>query len=168
MSNRKMSKYVTEAEATASQTASRKNIKNTFTEETFHNACLLSLKVIDIVIDHYKNKVSSKCTEKMSSFLRVLKLNRLIGSVDNSQHVSGEAVDLNITGITPRQLFNDIISGRIKLPNGQPLKSILDQCILEYPDNGGWVHLSYSEHRARKQFMLKDNTHNYTIITKEI
>ena len=167
MSNRKMSKYVDEKDAVFSQTANRYGVLNQFDKTSFDNGVILSREYIDPIVDYYINHVSSKCYEKISSFFRCVKLNRLIGSKDNSQHVDGQAVDLTINTITPKRLFNDIISGRIKDYEGQPLKHKIGQCILEYD----WVHISFDKDIARKQFMLahfnKDNV-TYTIVNKEI
>ncbi len=167
MSNRRLSKYVTETMATTSQTATRLNIKNQFDDKTFKNACNASLKLIDPIVSYYINTKSSSCYLILSSFLRVPALNIKIGGSDTSRHCHGDAADINIYGVTPKQLFNDIISGRIKQPNGRPLKEIIDQCIYEY---GSWVHVALNSDlsKPRNMFMKISNGTGYINVTKEL
>lgn len=73
-----------------------------------------------------------------NSGYRCLKLNRALGSKDTSQHVKGEAVDIELPGV----------------PNGDLARWIegnldFDQLILEFYTPGkptsGWVHVSLAD-----------------------
>lgn len=69
----------------------------------------------------------------INSWFRCLKLNRIIGSSDTSQHPKGEAVDFTCIGFgTPLEICKEIIKHRDKIP--------FDQLILEHT----WVHISFA------------------------
>jgi zinc D-Ala-D-Ala carboxypeptidase len=71
----------------------------------------------------------------ISSGYRPEWLNAMIGGAQNSQHITGCAADINISGLSPLELARSVRALRI---------ATLDQCILEYPPSG-WVHLSVAE-----------------------
>lgn len=67
-------------------------------------------------------------------------VNRLVGGVDTSQHLKGQAADFVITGMTPAQIVEIIRKSNIEY----------DQLINEYDK---WVHISYNKGRNRKQVL---------------
>ncbi len=75
----------------------------------------------------------------INSGFRSLTLNRQIGSKDSSQHVRGQAADIECSLLSTKELAQEIID--MKLP--------FDQLILELykPDKpkSGWVHVSVSD-----------------------
>lgn len=159
MSNRKLSKYITEQKFCASDTAKRLKIENIFTPTAFKNAVIFCQDFLDPIVDYYAKQ--QKITNPnilmillvLSSGYRALKLNSAVGGEKTSQHQFGNAGDINILKVTSKQLFNDIISGRIEQRNGKPLKDIVDQCIYEVKSNGqSWVHLGRAG-KPRKQFL---------------
>lgn len=173
MSNRKMSKYVTEQEFIYSETAKLKKLVNSFRTVTqFNIACILCQKVVDPICDYYQGR-----KKIISSGFRGHDLNIAVGGEETSDHcilnvsAGGAAIDLNITGIDPKQLFNDVFTGKIKMPNGQPVKDIIDQMIYEerHTKQGvqRWVHFG---HRtiARKQYMFSLDGKNYSMATHTI
>ena len=68
--------------------------------------------------------------------IRVLKLNRAVGSGDTSQHVKGEAADMECPGVD-----------NLELARWMAENSDFDQIILEgYEEgdtNSGWIHVSF-------------------------
>lgn len=171
---RKLSKHVDEGMVTHSDTAIQKHIKNELTETTFKNACKVSLLLIDVIVDYYIKKYGSNCKPLISSFLRTPKLNVAIGGSSTSRHCFADAVDLNISGISAKQIFNDIISGRIKQPSGKPLKDIIDQMIYEKASSTNiWCHVALNSSllKPRNMYMVanfgKRGT-TYTNVSKEI
>ena len=69
-------------------------------------------------------------------------LNSRLGGSNTSQHVFGQAVDIQIPGLSTADVYNYIyyqVTG-------------WDQLIWEYPERGGssWVHVSYSSRNRRK------------------
>ena len=67
---------------------------------------------------------------KITSGYRSKELNKLIGGSKTSQHCFGQAVDIQVQGISTEDLFQKIIE--LKLP--------YDQIIQEFDS---WVHCSY-------------------------
>lgn len=68
---------------------------------------------------------------KVTSWYRNEQVNKAVGGVPTSQHRTGEAVDFQIPGITPKQIVDTIKQ------NSHWLN--YDQLILE----PGWVHISF-------------------------
>lgn len=157
MSNRGLSKNISEKDFCLSLTAVTLRINNTFeTQIVFNNAVILCREFLEAVIAHYNKKLI------ISSGYRCTKLNAnpRIGGATNSAHRFGNAADINVTGISTKQLFNDIISGRIKLLDGRPLKVLVDQCIYEEKNGTKWVHIQRAG-KPRGQFMYSPNGKTY-------
>lgn len=112
-----------------SQIATRHGIDNSvkFGGIVYTNIRRLCRDVLQPVRDHIGAVIN------VSSGYRSLKLNRKVGGVDTSQHVSGLAADINAVGKTPMELAREIVhlhdAGEIQF----------DQLILEF---GQWVHIS--------------------------
>jgi zinc D-Ala-D-Ala carboxypeptidase len=80
----------------------------------------------------------------VNSGFRGPKLNKAIGGARNSQHLTGQAADIEIPGLDNKVVF-DWIKDNLDF----------DQLILEFykpgiPDSG-WVHVSWSNKKNRKQ-----------------
>ena len=157
MSNRKLSKYVTEQKFCYSETAIKLKIQNIFTPTAFKNAVILCQDFLDPICDHYAKELGEKDPARLlclSSGQRCPELNFKVGGDKKSGHQFGNCGDTNILKVPAKKLFNDIISGRIKQRNGKPLKDIVDQCIYERKQSGEeWVHLGRAG-KPRKQFLL--------------
>ena len=124
-----LSKNFSLKELTKSSTATRFGIENKPNEEQLINLTHLAINVLQPVRDHHGSTT-------ISSGLRVLKLNRKIGSSDTSQHVKGEAADMecpNVDNLELAKWMRDNLE--------------FDQLILEgYEEgdsNSGWIHVSY-------------------------
>jgi len=127
----KLSENFSLTEFTKSQTASRKGIENNPSPVEIENLKALCVNVLEKVRTHFGMPVT------INSGYRCLKLNKAIGGARNSQHMTGCAADIEISGIDNQQLF-DWIKFNLQF----------DQLILEYvkPDvlGSGWVHVSWS------------------------
>jgi len=139
-------------ELTRSQTAIRKGIDNNPDTEQ-----LVSLTVL-------ATKILQPCREQFGSIsinsgLRVVELNRTIGSRDTSQHTKGEAADFEAYSISNRGLA-EWVEGNLEF----------DQLILEYPGpdpRDGWVHCSYKRDGSnRKQVLTAVKEGNKTVYKK--
>ena len=138
-----LSQSVTLLEATKSQTAIQNGIDNTPPADVLENMKRTATKIIDPVKSRFP-------WATVSSFYRSPKLNKKIGGAANSQHVTGEAVDLD----SPNDHANEDIFVFIKD------NLVFDQLIKEYPNEKGvpsWVHASYVEHpkKNRGQILVK-------------
>tara|TARA_R110002051_G_scaffold26275_1_gene63296 strand:- start:723 stop:1190 length:468 start_codon:yes stop_codon:yes gene_type:complete len=126
----KISKNFTLKELTKSSTGERLGIDNSVKDqETLVNLCALTHNVLqNIREEHGRTTVNSS--------FRCLELNRAIKSSDKSQHVKGEAADIECPAIDNFQLAKWIASNLD-----------FDQVLLEFYTKGipdsGWVHVSY-------------------------
>jgi len=136
----RLSPHFTLAEMLESQTARRKNITEQFNPppEVITNLRLLCKNVLEPL------RMAVGQPIKVSSGYRTLRLNRAIGGARNSQHLVGEAADIQGITLTNRQLFNKI--KQLKLP--------FDQLIWEFGNdqNPAWVHVSFGP-RNRRQIL---------------
>ncbi len=132
----KLSQNFSLKELVASQTADRKGIDNTPTDEHIENLKLLCKNVLQPIRDEWG-------VVSVSSGYRSQALCQAIGSVSTSQHARGQAADFECYSVDNRELF-DWITQNLKF----------DQAILEFYDgdpNSGWIHVSYNEDGNRKQ-----------------
>ena len=136
----KLTENFTLQELIKSQTALRKGINNKpASPDIVVNLQTLCEKVLQPVRDHFGKPVT------VNSGYRCPKLNKAIGSSSKSQHTKGLAADIEIPGVSNKELAEYIESN---LP--------FDQLILEFYNgvdpNSGWVHVSYvNDDKNRKQ-----------------
>ena len=136
-----LSKHLSLAEVTRSESAKRNGISNEPTAEHLNNFKLLAEKVFEPIREHFKAPIH------ISSGYRSAALNKKIGGSSSSQHCSGEAIDIDMDGtaITNKQVF-DFIKQHLEF----------DQLIWEFgtTSNPDWVHVSYeSTGKQRKQVL---------------
>lgn len=126
-----------------SQTAIRKGIKEQFTpsQDVIDNLKDVCVNILEPIRNWLKSPV------KISSGYRCEKLNKSIGGAKNSQHTTGEAVDIDLGRSKNLELLN-WIKGNLEF----------DQLLNEYPNEKGepsWVHVSFTTKRKnRKQFLV--------------
>jgi hypothetical protein len=136
-----LSKHLSLAEVTRSESAKRNGINNKPTAEHLKNFKLLAEKVFEPIREHFKVPIH------ISSGYRSVDLNKFINGSSSSQHCSGEAIDIDMDGasITNKQVF-DFIKQHLEF----------DQLIWEFGTaaNPDWVHVSYeSTGKQRKQVL---------------
>lgn len=135
-----ISKYITFEEATTSQTAVRNKILNVPNDLELINMQLVGIRVFDVIREHFKTPI------RVSSFFRSLRLNNSVGGSKTSQHVKGQAIDMQGTGKITNQMIFDYVKENLDF----------DQLIHEYgtDSNPAWVHVSYvSKENNRKQVL---------------
>lgn len=138
-----LSKHLSLAEVTRSDSAKRNGISNEPTPAHLENFKLLAEKVFEPIREHFKVPIH------ISSGYRSAALNKKIGGSLTSQHCSGEAIDIDMdgsaSGVTNAQVFN-YIKDNLNF----------DQLIWEFgtSSNPDWVHVSYeSTGKQRKQIL---------------
>lgn len=136
-----LSKHLSLAEVTRSESAKRNGISNEPTAEHLENFKKLAEKVFEPIREHFNAPIH------ISSGYRSAALNKKIGGASSSQHCSGEAIDIDMDGtaITNKQVF-DFIKQHLEF----------DQLIWEFgtTSNPDWVHVSYeSTGKQRKQVL---------------
>jgi zinc D-Ala-D-Ala carboxypeptidase len=137
----KLSDNFSVIEFTKSQTAERKGIQNNPNE--IHTIAMveLCLNVLERVRSAFGKPVT------INSGYRSPALCEAIGSKPTSQHCDGEAADIEIYGVSNRDLAKYIEKNLN-----------FDQLILECWDgvepNSGWVHVSYVNDNANRKDVL--------------
>ncbi len=120
------------SELIKSDTAEKNGINNTPDINSLDNLLELIFYVLQPLRDKLKKPIV------ITSGFRSVKVNKLVGGVDNSQHLYGQAADITVSGMSAAQLFDFVKNSGIKY----------DQCINEY---NSWVHVSYNKGHNRKQ-----------------
>ena len=132
----KLSPNFSVRELTKSQTAERKGIDNTPTEEHIENLKLLCENVLQPVRDEWG-------VVSVSSGYRSEILSEKIGSSRKSQHCRGQAADFECHRVDNKMLFEWVTN-----------ELDYDQAILEFytgTPESGWLHVSYNKNGNRKQ-----------------
>ena len=137
-----ISKHVTYKEATHNQTATQLGIDNTPDAVTIGRMKKLAEAVFQPLREHFGVSLY------VSSFYRSDALNKAVGGSKTSQHVLGEAMDIDadIYGkVTNKQLF-DYIKDNLEF----------DQLVWEYGDNTNpaWIHVSFTERRPNRRSII--------------
>ncbi len=138
-----ISTYVTYSEGCKSQTATRYGIDNTPPPEILEKMRIVANLVFDPIREHFNRPIA------VVSFFRSQKLNTVIGGAPQSQHMVGEAMDIDADvfgGLTNRDIFEFI---RTQLD--------FDQLIGEVErDNGDfeWIHVSYKSRENNRKNVL--------------
>ena len=146
---KKISKYISFAEATKSETAKRLDIKNTPTEEHLENMMLVAEKVFEPLREYAGHPIG------VNSFYRSPELNKAIRGSSRSSHMIGAAIDLNSLGEkTNKELFDFIMENLT-----------FDQLIWEFGNdyNPKWIHISYIGEEDNRNEVLKvkrNSNHN--------
>jgi hypothetical protein len=148
-----LSKNLSLAEVTRSETAKRRGISNMPTPEHIENFKKLAENVFQPIRDHFG------CPIHISSGYRSEALNKAIGGagkvingkyVASSQHCHGEAIDIDMdgsaSGVTNKEVF-DYIKENLNF----------DQLIWEFGTdaNPDWVHVSFDSLGKQRKQILK-------------
>lgn len=139
-----ISEHISYGEATYSETAYRKSIDNTPSDE------ILSVMkfTAEMVFEPLRKMVSDKrgvdSPITINSFYRSTAVNVAVGGATLSQHCKGEAIDMSVDypDFNKKDLF-EMIRNNMDF----------DQLIYEggTPENPAWVHCSYSSVHNRKE-----------------
>ena len=134
-----ISKHLSLAEVSRSETAKRRGINNTPSGEHLANFKLLAENIFEPIREHFGVPIH------ISSGYRSKELNSAINGSLTSQHCEGQAIDIDMdsstNGVTNKMVF-DFIKDNLNF----------DQLINEF--NYSWVHVSFdSSGKQRKQIL---------------
>lgn len=136
----KLSQHFSLWEAERSYFANKFNIDNTCPDHYYANLKAVAENILEPIRSKFKVPFTP------NSWYRSEALNKRIGGSKYSQHLKGQAVDIEVPGVNNYDLFQWI---------GNELE--FDQLILEFynPEvkGSGWVHVSYSLEKNRKQVL---------------
>ena len=137
----RISEHISYKEGTYSPTAHRLGINNTPNEkqlEAMHN---VAENCFEPLREYFGVPI------KIESFFRCLALNLTLGSTSGSQHIKGQAIDIDddYGKITNREMFYWLV-----------FNVEYDQIIWEFGngENPGWIHVSYREGNNRKKLTV--------------
>lgn len=131
-----ISKYVSYTEATKSQTAIRHGIKNEPNDAVLLDMKLVAVKCFDPIREFYGKPL------KVSSFYRCDELNKKVGGSATSQHVKGQAIDIDAGSRQENKKIFDFAKNNLEF----------DQLINEF--DYSWVHISYNQGKNRCQVLV--------------
>jgi hypothetical protein len=135
----KLSEHLDLSEVTRSDMAKRKGVSNMPTPEHIENFKKLAENIFEPIRKHFGVPIM------ISSGYRSKELNKAIGGATSSQHLLGQALDLDMdgtkNGVTNKMVF-DYIKANLNF----------DQLINEF--DYSWVHVSYNPSgKQRKQIL---------------
>jgi len=143
----RISNNISYSEGTFSATAIRYNIENVPNKEQLNNMRTVAMQIFEPLRMYFKVPI------KVNSFFRSKKLNDILRGSLTSQHLKGQAIDIDdtLSRVSNSKMFNYI---------AQNLE--FDQLIWEFGTklNPEWVHVSYvslTENRNKISVSYKKN-----------
>ena len=130
-------KHFTIEELCRSETARSRGIDNTPTEEVKKSLTALVDSVLDPLREWYGKPIY------VNSGYRCPALNKAVGGVANSQHLTGQAADIDV---------NDRAENRKLMKH---IEDNLDFDQLIWENGGAWVHVSYRPDGKNRRQVLR-------------
>jgi hypothetical protein len=138
-----LSPHFTVAELSRSEAAARRGIDNTPDAEALENLRALCVNVLEPL------RAAVGKPLRIISAYRGPKANAAVGGSKTSQHMTGEAADVEVDGMDNNQLAKLVVS--LKLP--------FDQLIAEFVEpsvpGSGWVHVSHKRGGPQRGQVLR-------------
>ena len=126
-------------ELVVSDTARMKGIDNTPDKEVEARLVQLAQQVLQPLRDSYGKPI------KISSGYRCQALNKAIGGVSTSQHLKGEAVDINNGQIENKKLF--LLASKMIKEGVITVGQLIDE------KGYKWLHISLPDNKHRNQIL---------------
>ncbi len=133
-----ISDHVTLDEVSKSTTAIRLGINNTPPKDVIAKLKLTCEKIIEPARKHFGKPI------KINSGYRSPALNKAVGGSATSSHCLGEAIDMEIPGVSNYDVAKWI-------SENCPFDQIILEGYTEGDPSSGWVHVSYREDNNRFQ-----------------
>jgi hypothetical protein len=136
----KISKHITLKEATFSQTAENLKINNTPGQKELEAMVLVAEKCFEPLRAWYGKPI------RINSFYRNAALNKAVKGSATSQHLKGEAIDIDAGSRAENKKLFEWCRDNL----------VFDQLLWEYGNSIGpdWVHISYNKTKNRKQVII--------------
>lgn len=132
------------------------NRQEALQEPIISNLIKLATTLLQPIRDNYGHPIS------INSGFRCSALNTIIHGAIHSQHLTGEAADLDIGDQSQNNVLFELIR---QLARDQKIR--FGQLILEGPAGQSWVHVSLETERFSGEIMTFDGKH-YSVIEKII
>ena len=138
-----LSKNFSLAELTRSEAATRRGIANTPPPDAVENLRALCEKVLQPLRDEMGRAM------RVNSAYRGPEANKAVGGSKTSQHMTGEAADIEFDGFDNTALAQKIID--LKLPFDQLIAEFVDPAV----PGSGWVHVSHKRGGPQRGQVLR-------------
>ena len=139
-----ISEHLSLSELIRSDSAKRLGVTNMPTPEHIINLKALAENIFEPIRAHFR------CPIYISSGYRSAELNKALNGAKSSQHLKGEAIDIDMdgssNGVTNAMVYDFIIT-----------KLDFDQVIWEHgnTENPAWVHVSYKKNGPQRHDILR-------------
>ena len=139
-----ISEHLSLSELIRSDSAKRLGVTNMPTAEHIINLKALAENIFEPIRAHFR------CPIYISSGYRSAELNKALNGAKSSQHLKGEAIDIDMdgssNGVTNAMVYDFIIT-----------KLDFDQVIWEHgnTENPAWVHVSYKKNGPQRHDILR-------------
>ena len=130
-----LTEHFTLSEFVRSETAANKHIDNTPSPEVVSNLRALCRNVLESA------RVAFGAPIYITSGYRCLLLNAAVGGKITSQHLRGEAADLQVQGVKNLRKLYKVIKDH----------GVFDQLLFESNGTTKWIHVSYTSYGNRRQ-----------------
>lgn len=131
-----LTEHFTLSEFVRSETAANKHIDNTPSQEVVDNLRALCRNVLEPA------RVAFGSPIYITSGYRCPALNKAVGGKITSQHLRGEAADLQVKGVSNLKRLYNVIKEH----------GVFDQLLFESNQAGAkWIHVSYTSYSNRRQ-----------------
>ena len=133
-----ISEHVSYKEGIYSRTATRRGIDNIPDDEQLSNMKLIAKKIFEPLREFVGGPI------KINSFFRCKKLNTAIGGSRTSQHIKGQAIDIDDTfGHKTNAEMYHYIKDNLQF----------DHMVWEFgnDNNPNWIHVSFVTHRKNRK-----------------
>lgn len=150
-----ISPHISYSEGIRSEMAKRLGISNEPNAKQLYRMKIVAERIFESAREHFMVPVY------VSSFFRSGALNEALKGATSSQHMKGEAIDLDCDvygGVTNKELF-DYINEQL----------YFDQLIAEdigEDGTGGWVHCSYKKEGNRNEVLIMTKVDGKATYTK--
>lgn len=120
-----------------SQTALNRGLSNEPAPGVIDNLRELCENVLQPIRDHFNLPVS------VISGYRSANVNRAVGGTYNSQHLIGQAADIEIYGVHNADIWRFVLT--------LDFDQVIAEHLKQNEPNAGWVHVSYAKGKNRKE-----------------
>jgi hypothetical protein len=138
-----LTKNFTVAELSRSEAAARKGVDNTPPPDAVENLRALCTHVLQPLRDAMGRSM------RVNSAYRGPEANKAVGGSKTSQHMTGEAADIEFDGFDNKLLAQKIVD--MKLPFDQLIAEFVDPAV----PGSGWVHVSHKRGGPQRGQVLR-------------
>jgi len=145
----KLSEHFTLGELIRSETADRLGIDNMPPAEIIPKLKHLCVEILEPIRQHYGKPF------RPNSGYRSPEVNQAVGSSTTSQHCKGEAVDIEIPGVSNYELA-------VWIRDNLTFDQVILECYRPGEPNSGWVHVSLKAGETNRAEVLTYSNKHYT------